>query len=153
MVAAAAHPTRYRSGTYRWFVATGVVLLLLALAHLAGHFAGGTPTDPTLVQLEKLLADSRPVPGSEHSMGDILGGMSLFLSLGSTAFGVLALVLSLSAQPPAALLDLARFVYALLLATLAAISITHWFVAPTTFIVAALVTTLLSLWRDGRATA
>ncbi len=146
-------PHSDRRPAYRWFVVTGVVLILFALAHLLGHFASPRPVDPELLQLEQLLDSSRPIPGSGRSMGDIVRGMSLFMSLGAGTFGVLAIVVSLSPHRPAILMDRIRLVYAAMLALMAAISIVDWFAAPTSFIGLAIVTNVLSLWRDGRRPA
>lgn len=122
------------------FRAGATVLLLFALAHLAGHFQETPPANETERRLLELMKSySFTLPGAQRTMWDLFSGFSLMMSAQSAALGVLGLLL----RPER------RFAVAFALASAAAtaISLAYFFAIPTAFLALATVLFVLAVWR------
>jgi hypothetical protein len=120
----------------RLFKLGGVVLVLLGLVHAISLFEKLVPANDTEKQLLDLLTNYKfNLMGSSRSMNDLLRGFSISFMLAALRFGALDLVLS---GERSGLLKRVALVNAIWLAAMTAISVHYFFVAPTAFLVIAL---------------
>lgn len=121
----------------RFFKSAAIVLALFGLFHALSLIQKPAASNDTERQLLDLMANYKfPLPGAVRSMGDLMQGFSLALSLLSLALG--AINLAISGQGTAILRRLA-LINVLWLAAMTVNSLYHWFVIPTGFLVIALV--------------
>jgi hypothetical protein len=120
----------------RLFKLGGVVLVLLGLVHAISLLEKLVPANDTEKQLLDLMTSYRfNLMGSSRSMNDLLRGFSISFMLAALRFGALDLVLS---GERSGLLKRVALVNAIWLAAMTAISVHYFFVAPTAFLVIAL---------------
>jgi hypothetical protein len=120
----------------RLFKLGGVVLVLLGSVHAISLFEKLVPANDTEKQLLDLLTNYKfNLMGSSRSMNDLLRGFSISFMLAALRFGALDLVLS---GERSGLLKRVALVNAIWLAAMTAISVHYFFVAPTAFLVIAL---------------
>ena len=129
----------------RLFIAGAIVLLLLGAVHSISFFEKPVLANATEKELLGLMADYHfDLMGSSRSMSDLLRGFSMCFMVSVLAFGVLDLVLS--RQRPGDLKRIA-LINSIWLATMTAISLKYFFLAPTCFLVFALLLFLLAWWK------
>lgn len=123
------------------FTAGCVVLVLLGLVHLLGHYGLVTSQGDNEAE-RQLLQQMRSNPqdmglGFRRTMFDILSGFSLYLSLSSLGLGLVGFVVRrhLSAAP--GLLRQASIAYAGTYGVISGMGLRYWFPAPLLFLVAA----------------
>jgi hypothetical protein len=120
----------------RLFKAGAALLVLMGLVHSLSLFQEMVPANDTERQLLALMTNYKfNMIGSLRSMGDLLRGFSISFMLGALGLGVLDLVL---ARERAGLLKRVALINSLWLAAMTANSLRYFFVAPTSFLVAAL---------------
>jgi multisubunit Na+/H+ antiporter MnhF subunit len=125
-----------RWGT-RFYKAAAVVLILLGCVHSLAVFNKPVASNDTERQLFDLMTNyKRDLMGSMRSTGDIVRGFNISFVILPLALGVLNLVLS--RERPTLLKRLA-LINVLWLAAMVANSLYNWFLAPTLFLVIALV--------------
>lgn len=121
----------------RLFGAGAALLLLLGLVHSFSLFEKLTPANATEKQLLDLMVGYKlNLMGSNRSMADLLRGFSVSFMLAVLGFGMLDLLL---ARERAGLLKRLALINTIWLAAMTAASVRYFFVAPTSFLVAALV--------------
>ena len=126
----------------RLFKLGGVVLVLLGSVHAISLFEKLVPANDTEKQLLDLMTSYRfNLMGSSRSMNDLLRGFSISFMLAALGFGALDLVLS---GERSGLLKRVALVNAIWLAAMTAISVHYFFVAPTAFLVVALLIFVLA---------
>ena len=126
----------------RLFKLGGVVLVLLGSVHAISLFEKLVPANDTEKRLLELMASYRfNLMGSSRSMNDLLRGFSISFMLAALGFGALDLVLS---GERSGLLKRVALVNAIWLAAMTAISVHYFFVAPTAFLVVALLIFVLA---------
>jgi hypothetical protein len=126
----------------RLFKLGGVVLVLLGLVHAISLLEKLVPANDTEKQLLDLLTNYKfNLMGSSRSMNDLLRGFSISFMLAALGFGALDLVLSGECS---GLLKRVALVNAIWLAAMTAISVHYFFVAPTAFLVVALLIFVLA---------
>ena len=138
---------------FRAFSAGLVVLALFGAAHLAGHLSG--PAEPRGVDeaaLLRLMTTLRVEPIGRTTM-EIFNGFSLSLSLASWALAAVGFILLPLRRTQSEALRRAARVYAAACLSFAAVSITHWFLAPTSMLVAASLLFIVSAVFEGRPRA
>jgi len=119
----------------RLFQIGGVFLLLLAAIHAISLFEPLHPANETETQLIHLMTDYKfSLMGSPRSMMELFRGFSMAFSLQCMFAGVIALALS---KERSAVLKRLSLIVALWLSTLTVVSLTHFFAAPTSFLVVA----------------
>jgi hypothetical protein len=119
----------------RLFQIGGAFLLLLAAVHAISLFEPLNPANETETQLIHLMTNYKfSLMGSPRSMMDLFRGFSITFSLQCLFAGVIALALS---KERSALLKRLSLIAALWLSTLIVVSLTHFFAAPTSFLVVA----------------
>jgi hypothetical protein len=119
--------------------------LVTALIHLAGHLAGPQPpANATERQLLQLYEGYRFVlpGGSARSLSEFMAGFSLAFSASMAMFGGLNLLLVRRCANDRPLMAMATRLAVAFGVTLLAISLTHFFIAPT--ICLAIVTALFA---------
>jgi hypothetical protein len=119
--------------SYKLFRIGALVLALHGILHLFGHFAGkgAKPVNGTEFQLNELMYGFKTnMMGNMRSHGDIYDG----LSIGFTVFmlTLAALGFTLPVQKKTAI------VIATSLAVMLGLSLTYWFIVPTSFLAAGL---------------
>jgi len=118
------------------------VLVLLGSVHAISLFEKLVPANDTEKQLLDLMTSYRfNLMGSSRSMNDLLRGFSISFMLAALGFGALDLVLS---GERSGLLKRVALVNAIWLAAMTAISVHYFFVAPTAFLVVALLIFVLA---------
>ena len=118
------------------------MLVLLGLVHAISLFEKLVPANDTEKQLLDLMTSYRfNLMGSSRSMNDLLRGFSISFMLAALGFGALDLVLS---GERSGLLKRVALVNAIWLAAMTAISVHYFFVAPTAFLVVALLIFVLA---------
>lgn len=126
----------------RLFKLGGVALVLLGLVHAISLFERPVPANDTEKQLWDLMTGYRfNLMGSSRSMNDLFRGFSISFMLAALGFGALDLVLS---GERSGLLKRVALVNAIWLAAMTAISVHYFFVAPTAFLVVALLIFVLA---------
>jgi hypothetical protein len=126
----------------RLFKLGGAVLVLLGSVHAISLFEKLVPANDTEKQLLDLMTSYRfNLMGSSRSMNDLLRGFSISFMLAALGFGALDLVLS---GERSGLLKRVALVNAIWLAAMTAISVHYFFVAPTAFLVVALLIFVLA---------
>lgn len=123
------------------FTAGCVVLVLLGLVHLLGHYGlvtsqGDDEAERQLLQLMRSNPQDMGL-GFKRTMFDIVSGFSLYLSLSSFGLGLVGLVVRrhLSAAP--GLLRQASIAYAGTYGVISGMGLRYWFPAPLLFLLAA----------------
>ena len=117
----------------RLFQSGGALLLLLAAVHAFSLFEPLQPANQTETQLVGLMTNYKfNLMGSMRSMMDLLRGFSMAFSLQALVVGLLVLALS---KERSGLLNRASFIAALWLAGLLTVSLTHFFILPTSLLV------------------
>jgi hypothetical protein len=125
------------------FTAGCVVLILLGMAHLLGHYMlttsqGDTDAERQLLAMMRGNAQDMGL-GFVRSMFDIVTGFSLYFSLSSFALGLVGLVLRRHLGASPGLLRQAAIVYAGSYAAMTAMALRYWFPAPLVFLALAFV--------------
>lgn len=118
---------------YTLFRIGALILALNGVLQLFGHFAnkGAKPINGVEFQLEEMLYGYRTnVMGVMRSQGEIADGMSLSFAVFMLTLAALGFTLPVERKP--------AIVIAASLAILLGISVTHWFILPTTFLAAGL---------------
>jgi len=120
------------------FTAGCVVLILLGLVHLLGHYMLVTSQGQSDAE-RQLLAMMRANPqdmglGFVRSMFDIVSGFSLYFSLSSFALGLLGFVIRRHAVASPGLLRQAAIVYAGSYGVMTGMALRYWFPAPLFFL-------------------
>lgn len=116
--------------------------MLLGLVHAISLFERPVPANDTEKQLWDLMTGYRfNLMGSSRSMNDLFRGFSISFMLAALGFGALDLVLS---GERSGLLKRVALVNAIWLAAMTAISVHYFFVAPTAFLVVALLIFVLA---------
>jgi len=116
--------------------------VLLGSVHAISLFEKLVPANDTEKQLLDLMTSYRfNLMGSSRSMNDLLRGFSISFMLAALGFGALDLVLS---GERSGLLKRVALVNAIWLAAMTAISVHYFFVAPTAFLVVALLIFVLA---------
>jgi len=119
--------------------------VLLGSVHAISLFEKLVPANDTEKQLLDLMTSYRfNLMGSSRSMNDLLRGFSISFMLAALGFGALDLVLS---GERSGLLKRVALVNAIWLAAMTAISVHYFFVAPTAFLVVALLIFVLAWLR------
>ncbi len=122
------------------FIAGCVVLVLMAIAHFAASFQQPPPRDETERQLLDLMTTYRmDLEGTPRSMMEILKGFSHFFEVASFGMALTGLMLAIGSVRDARVLRRVSIAYVVTLGLGLAISLTHWFIIPTSFIGAAMV--------------
>jgi hypothetical protein len=120
----------------RLFKTGAVVLLMLGLVHSLALFAKPVPANDTEKQLQDLMTNYKfNLMGSMRSMDNLMRGFSSSFMLWTLGVGVLNLVL---ARERAGLLKRLARINTILLAAMTAVGLRYFFVAPNSFLVAAL---------------
>jgi hypothetical protein len=105
-----------------------------AVAHLAGHIAGpATPADEPGRQLREL-AETYPIAlpdGSSRSLMELFSGFSLTFVVCLALMGGIGLIVKRRCRDDATTMTAVARALAGAAATMVAISLTHWFMAPT----------------------
>jgi len=127
----------------RRFFKTGALLLLLTgLVHSLSLLAKPVPANDTERQLLNLMANYKfNLLGSLRSQDDLMRGFSVAFMLALLGFGIFDLLLS---GERAGLLKRAALVNTIWLAAMTSVSLHYFFVAPTSFLAAALLTFALA---------
>ena len=119
----------------RLFQIGGVFLFLLATVHAISLLEPLNPANETETQLIHLMTNYKfNLMGSPRSMMDLFRGFSITFSLQCLVVGVISLALS---KERCAVLKRLALIIALWLSTLTVVSLTHFFAAPTSFLVVA----------------
>jgi hypothetical protein len=120
----------------RLFKTGAWVLVLLGLVHSLSLIQKLVPANDTERQLLDLMANYKfSLMGSLRSMSDLLQGFSASFALAALCLGALSLVLG---RERAGLLKRVAVINTIWLAAMIAVSLHYFFVAPTSFLVAAL---------------
>jgi hypothetical protein len=120
----------------RLFTIGAVVLVLLGLVHSLSLFEKPIPANDTERQLLDLMSNYKfNIMGSMRSANDFERGFSIAFIVGMFGLGVLDLVL---ARERTGLLKRVALINTIWLAVMTAVSLRYFFVAPTSFLVAAL---------------
>lgn len=110
----------------RFFHIGAIVLIVIGVAHLFGHF-GGKATPPVngseIALQEMMYGYKRNLSGSMRSMGDIYDGLSLSFSVLTFALGMLAWVTEPNRK--------SAWILAGWLAVATGLSLVYWFIVPT----------------------
>ena len=125
------------------FTSGCVVLVLLGLVHLLGHYSlvtshGDTEAERQLLALMRGNPQDRGL-GFVRSMFDIVTGFSLYFSLSSFALGLLGFVVRRHAGASPGLLRQTAIVYAGSYGVMSGMALRYWFPAPLFFLAAAFV--------------
>jgi hypothetical protein len=120
----------------RLFTTGAVLLILLALVHSLSLLERPIPANDTERQLQDLMSSYKfNVMGSMRSMDNFMRGFSISFMLGVFCLGALDLVL---ARERPGLLKRVALIHTIWLAAMTAIGLRYFFVAPTSFLAAAL---------------
>ncbi len=120
----------------RLFTTGALLLILLGLVHSLSLIEKQVPTNDTESQLQDLMSNYKfNVMGSMRSMDNFMRGFSISFMLGVFCLGVLDLVL---AGERSGLLKRVALVHTIWLATMTAVGLRYFFVAPTSFLATAL---------------
>jgi hypothetical protein len=133
----------------RLFTAGAVWLLVLGLVHSLSLLGKPVPANDTERQLLDLMSHYQfNVMGSMRSMDNFMRGFSISFMLATLVMGSLDLVLR---GESAGLLKRVALVNAIWLAVQAAVSLRYFFVAPTSFLIVALLIFALAWLKLPRA--
>jgi hypothetical protein len=133
----------------RLFTAGAVWLLVLGLVHSLSLLGTPVPANDTERQLLDLMSHHQfNVMGSMRSMDNFMRGFSISFMLATLVMGSLDLVLR---GESAGLLKRVALVNAIWLAVQAAVSLRYFFVAPTSFLIVALLIFALAWLKLPRA--
>jgi hypothetical protein len=133
----------------RLFTAGAVWLLVLGLVHSLSLLGTPVPANDTERQLLDLMSHYQfNVMGSMRSMDNFMRGFSISFMLATLVMGSLDLVLR---GESAGLLKRVALVNAIWLAVQAAVSLRYFFVAPTSFLIVALLIFALAWLKLPRA--
>lgn len=119
--------------SYKLFRIGALILLLAGIAHLLGHFAsqGVRPVNGTEFQLREMMYGYRTnVMGTMRSQGEIYDGMSLGFSVFMLTLAAIGFTVPVQRRT--------AIVIAASLAAMLGISLSYWFILPTSFLAAAL---------------
>ena len=121
----------------RLFITGAVLLILLALVHSMSLLERPLPLNDMERQLQELMSNYKfNIMGSMRSANDFERGFSIAFIVGMFGLGVLDLVL---ARERTGLLKRVALINTIWLAVMTAVSLRYFFVAPTSFLAAALV--------------
>lgn len=135
----------------RLFIAGCVVLALMGIAHLAGSLQQPPPRDETERQLLDLMTGYRmDLVGTPRSMMEILKGFSHFFEVAALGMALTGFMLAIGSVRDARVLRRVSIAYVITLGLGLVISLTHWFIIPTSFIGAAMVLFAVSAVVEGR---
>lgn len=119
----------------RFFTAGAVVLFVEGLAHSLSFFEKPVPRNETERQLMELMTNYKfDLIGSMRTMDDLMRGFSMSFMLAMFVMGSLAMLL---VREQAGLVKRAAFIYTIWLALMNVVSFVHFFVIPTSLLVAA----------------
>lgn len=142
--------SRPRAG---FFLAGCVVLALMGIAHLAGSLQQPPPRDETERQLLDLMTSYRmDLVGTQRSMMEIFKGFSHFFEVAALGMALTGFMLAIGSVRDARVLRRVSIAYVVTLGFGLVISLTHWFIIPTSFIGAAMVLFAVSAVVEGRGT-
>lgn len=119
--------------SYKLFRIGALILILCGAMHLFGHLGskGAKPLNSYEFQLEEVMYGYKAnVMGTMRSKGDIFDGMSLGFSVFMATLAALGFTVRVERKT--------AIIFAASLAVMLGISITYWFILPTTFLAAAL---------------
>lgn len=124
----------------RFFLTGSWILILLGAAHLAGHVAGAQagPSSETERQLLAVMR-STVVPGVNRTMLDLNTGFSLAFAFLPAALGSVNLTIAKGLPASSGLWRRLAIANAIWLSAMTIVSLRYWFMAPTSFLVAALI--------------
>jgi len=129
----------------RFFKSSGVFLVLLGLVHSLSFFEKLVPANDTERQLLDLMSSYKfNLMGSHRSMDNLLQGFSVTFMLAALGMGALTLAVS---NERTSLLKRVALVSAIWLALMTGVSLHYFFVAPTSFLAAALLLFVLAWLR------
>lgn len=133
------------------FIAGCVVLALMGIAHLAGSLQQPPPRDETERQLLELMSSYRmDLVGTQRSMMELFKGFSHSFSVASFGMALTGFMLAIGSVRDARVLRRVSIAYVVTLGLGLVISLTHWFIIPTSFIGAAMVLFAISAVVEGR---
>lgn len=137
----------------RLFIAGCVVLALMGIAHLAGSLQQPPPRDETERQLLDLMTSYRmDLVGTQRSMMEILKGFSHSFEVAALGMALTGLMVVIGSVRDARVMRRVSIAYVVTLGFGLVISLTHWFIIPTSFIGAAMVLFAVSAVVEGRGT-
>ena len=120
----------------RFFITGAALLILLGLIHSLSLLGTPVPKNDTERQLLDLMSHYKfNVMGSMRSMDNFMRGFSISFMLGVLCVGAVDLVLS---REPSGLLKRVALIHVIWLAAMTAVGLRYFFVAPTSFLAAAL---------------
>jgi len=126
----------------RLFKAGAVALLILGLVHSLSLIRERIPANDTEKQLLGLMSSYKfNLMGSARSMSDLLRGFSVSFMLGALGFGLLDMLLF---RERAGLLKRAALANIIWLAATTAVSLSYFFIIPTSFLAATLLIFVLA---------
>ncbi len=133
------------------FIAGCAVLLVMAIAHTAGSLQEPAPRDETERQLLELMTGYRmDLVGTQRSMMELFKGFSHSFSVASFGMALTGFMLAIGSVRDARVLRRVSIAYVVTLGFGLVISLTHWFIIPTSFIGAAMVLFAVSAVVEGR---
>ncbi len=131
------------------FRAGAVLLLILAIGHGFGHYQGRTQTitDEAERRVHTVMYGEKfDLGGTPRSLGELMDGFSLFVSLGLSAIACLCLTIATRSRRDPALLRSASVVNLIWLAPTLGVSLAYWFIAPTSLLALALACNGAAWW-------